>query len=178
MPKSFLPAVGLLLYSLFVFCRFAFFQPSRHYGDGFEYNYVVESFLRHGTPELRDADIASAQAKLASQSGIRYFPKSRAGFFKDAAGRYYCYHFWLYPLLAAPAKAVLAALHGDEFKAFGIVNSLLYIAMLWGVYLFTPREKRLPATALTLFSPMVPYIIWPHPEVFSAAFVTIAIVFT
>ncbi len=162
---------------MFVFCRFAFFEPPRPYGDGLEYNYVAESLFRHGTPEVLDADIAAAQAGLAAQSGIRDFPDPRTGLFKTGSGHRYSYHFWLYPLLATPAKAVLAALHGEEFKAFGIVNALLYIAMLWVVYLFSPKEKRLAATALSLFSPMVPYIVWPSPEAYSAALATIAIVF-
>lgn len=166
-----------MLYSIFVFCRFAFFEPPRPYGDGLEYNYVAESLLRHGTPEVLDADIEAAQAKLAAQSGIRDFPPPRTGLFMTDDGHRYSYHFWLYPLLATPAKAVLAALHGEAFKAFGIMNALLYIAMLWVVYLFSPNVKRLPATALALFSPTVPYIVWPHPETYSAALATIAIVF-
>ena len=178
MPRlSRLPAVALLLYSLFVFCHFAFVRPAKPYGDAFEYNYMAESLLRHGSPELRESDIAAAQEKLAAQSGIREFTNPRIGYFKGNDGKYYSYHFWLYSLLAAPAKAAIGALGGDELRAFGVTNALLYIAMLWVVFLRGPEGKKLLLTALMLFSPMVPYITWPHPEVFCAALVDMALVF-
>ena len=172
-----LPAACLLLYSLFVFCHFAFVIPAKPYGDAFEYDCMAESLLRHGSPELRDSDIAAAQEKLRTQSGIREFTNPRIGYFKGNDGKYYSYHFWLYSLLAAPAKAAIGAIGGDELRAFGVTNALLYIAMLWVVFLRGPEGKKLLLTALMLFSPMVPYITWPHPEVFCAALAAMALAF-
>lgn len=172
-----LPAAALLLYSLFVFWHFAFVPSVGLWGDALEYNYMAESLLRHLSPELRESDIASAQEKLAEQSGLRPAVNPRRGFFESNGGQYYSFHFWLYPLFCLPAKAATGALHGNELKAFGITNALLYIAMLWTVFLASPRGKKVLLTGLMLFSPMVPYIAWPHPEVFSASLVAMALVF-
>ena len=172
-----LPSTLLLLYSLFVFWHFAFVQSAELWGDALEYNYMAESLLRHLSPELRESDIASAQEKLAVQSGIHTAVNPRRGFFESEGGRYYSFHFWLYPLFCLPAKAAIGALHGNELKAFGVTNALLYIAMLWTVFLASPRGKKVLLTGLMLFSPMVPYIAWPHPEVFSASLAAMALAF-
>ena len=168
----------LIVYSIAVFVFIAFIKQPNRYGDGFEYIYMAESFIQHKTPELLDSDVLVAQAKLKEQNPHVYFPENvKSGYYKNNDKKWYCYHFWLYSLFVAPIQQVVHFFKGNELRAFGITNVLLYLLMLWVVFLNTSKEKRGLLTALMALSPLVPYVTWTHTEVFSASLLTIALVF-
>ena len=170
----------LVIWSVFVFGMFAFVMPPQRYGDGHEYIYMSESFIQHNTPAVYDTDIQISQTKMLNQNNIKdikQLPKARNGFLVSQDGNMYSYHFWLYPLVVSPVQSVLKAFHSNELRAFGITNALFYIAMLWVIFCFAPQKNRYLLLGLMAFSPLIPYIIWPHTEVFSATLVTMALVF-
>src|SRR5262249_50271174 len=47
--------------------HYATLEAVKH-GDGWEYAYQLESLSRHGTPELRDEDLAAANARFTPAS--------------------------------------------------------------------------------------------------------------
>ena len=168
---------ALVIWSVFVFCFFAFSMKPDRYGDGFEYIYMTESFIQHNTPDLQENDFLIAQEKLKTQNNFSWFNNARSGFYQAKNEKYYSYHFWLYSLVVSPVQQVISVFHGNELRAFGITNALFYIAMLWVVFLYSPQKYRILLTGLMAFSPLVPYITWTHTEVFSATLVTMALVF-
>lgn len=168
---------ALFIYSLSVFVFMAFITKPIIEGDGFEYVYMAESFVQHKTPDLQENDIKIAQKHLSEQNPhISIRPNAYSGYYEGNNGKYYCYHFWLYSLIVSPVQKILHALHLNELKSFVITNTFLYLLMLWFIYLYGREKKRLILTVLMAASPLIPYIIWPHTEVFSAALVTVALV--
>lgn len=170
--------IALIVYSIFVFGLFAFVKKPDIWGDGFEYTYMTESFVQHKSPEQTVSDIAITQEKIKSQNPHINLRPERSGFYENNSGdKWYSYHFWLYPLIVAPVQQVTEFFHGNFLRAFSITNALLYLTMLWGIYLLSASDKKNLLVLLMAMSPLVPYIIWPHPEVFSASLLAMALVF-
>src|SRR5579864_3056575 len=94
-------------------------------GDGLEYYSMLESLFRHATPEQRLADAEHVRA-IVGAHGVRV-AEPHDGFFVNDAGRWYSYHFWLYPLACVPVKAVLHTLGADEFYALAWTNAALFV---------------------------------------------------
>ena len=146
-------------------------------GDGYEYIYMTEAFIQHDTPDLQQSAVEIAQEKMKKQNNLSNFPRVDVGFFVSEDGKYYSWHFWLYPMFVAPVQQFLHVFHGNELRAFGITNALLYIAMLWVIFCFAPQKSRYLLTGLMALSPLIQCIEWPHTEVFSATLLTMALVF-
>jgi hypothetical protein len=147
-------------------------------GDAGEYLLMTESLFRHGTPEVRAADVQSLarqdeRANLGLGYGIAFL-----GYFDDARGRWYCYHFWAYPLLGLPARVLLAAIPAGGLHALPLTNALLLLLALHRVLFATPFEarRRLGLFLLLLASPLVWFVRWPHAEVMTAACVVLSLV--
>ena len=103
-------------------------REARLAGDGVEYHSMLESFWNHGTPEQRPGDIATLTPLLARHGyGVGDL---HGGFFVTQGGQWYSYHFWIYPLLAVPAKAVLHLIGADEFYALAWTNASLLVATI------------------------------------------------
>src|SRR5512143_2955590 len=83
-------------------------------GDGVEYYSMLESLFRHAWPDQRPGDVEHLRHVLGAHGYT--FEHPHDGFFVAPDGRWYSYHFWLYPLACVPAKAVLHALGADEFQ--------------------------------------------------------------
>src|SRR5205814_7644726 len=112
--------------------------PARHAGDGVQYFLMLESLANRGSPALAEADAAHVcriyRSELHSDTPDACdFPPF--GYFHDAHGAWYSYHFWFYPLLAVLPRLLLRAVGLPEGKAFLTVNVL----MLWGSVLFVAR---------------------------------------
>lgn len=170
--------IALIVYSVFVFGLFAFVKKTDMLGDGYEYTYMTESFIQHKSPEQLDTDVAIAQEKLKIQNPHVNLRPEHNGFYESNAGnKWYSYHFWLYPLVVSPIQQVIELFHGNPLRAFGITNALLYLTMLWCVYLLSASDKKVWLTLLMAMSPLISYIIWTSPEVFSASLLAMALVF-
>ena len=169
-------AAAFALGSVALLAYFAVIPPVR-YGDGWEYTYHLESLYRHGSPELRDDDLAAANT-LYPPEGIDRPPVPANGYYEAKDGRWYGYHFWAYALSAVPAKAVLHALGGNELAAFQLTNAAWFLLAV-GVALFTsnaPRPKRLALAGLACLGPAVWYIHYTGAETYSWSLAVMAVV--
>ena len=170
--------VALALAVLGVLVALAALLPPRPFGDATEYLLMAESWAAHGSPELRPADV-DALRRRAAASGAAVDPDDALGnYFEGRDGRFYCYHFWFYPLLTMPARLALQATGGDVLKAGPLTNAVLLGAAIGAVLLFAPVAPlaRRAGAALLLFSPVLGFLLWPHPEVLSFSMATLALV--
>lgn len=138
-------------------------------GDAGEYLTMAQSWTNHASPDARAEDFAGV-GKIAQGNGFLN-PKPRTGFFQSLRdGRFYCWHFWLYPLVAAPLKIALRAAGGNEFLAFSLLNALLFFSALAAAFRLGAPEKtphRLALFTLCAATPILWYLRWPTPEVFT-----------
>jgi hypothetical protein len=156
----------------------ALLLPLRPHGDAGEYLLMLESWDRHRSPDLRPQDRDALRALLAGEGLAidegRVLPNYHGG--RD--GRLYCYHFWGYSLAGVPARRALEALGRSPLRALPLTNAvLLGLALAATALLPWDRSRRLLLGGLLLFSPALAFLMWPHPEVFSFALVSIALVF-
>ena len=165
------PARGLLAaYALACigFLYFVAFEHPIHRGDGFEYLLVVEAFANHGSPNLHAADLAELQIELP-RNGLPSHPHMDMNFYEARGGLRLGWHFWLYPMLAAPFHKGLEFIAANPLAALQCLNAFsLCVAV--GIALFTrgpPLGERLPFLGLALVSPVWWFLFWPHPEVFT-----------
>lgn len=135
-------------------------------GDGVEYFSMLESFWNHGTPDQRPDDVTALRLLLAPHGYAVDRPHD--GFFATPSGDWYSYHFWIYPLLAVPAKAALHLVRADEFYALACTNAALVVATIaWALRgRAAPSSQRITLIALATVGPVLWYIQWPHGEVF------------
>ncbi len=152
--------------------------PPRVVGDGAEYLVVAEAWSRHATPDLRPGD-REAVRQLLDVEGLPGGERLRevpevAG--RD--GRAYGIHFWGYSLATLPVRWVLGWLDVGALRAPQVTNALLLVAA-FGLALYrspAPDGARHTLAALTVLSPALWFVMWPHPEVFSFALTTAALV--
>jgi len=155
----------------------ALMLPIRPQGDAGEYLLMLESLYLHGSPEWRPGDVESLRGLLArdrlSIDESRVLPNYQ----KAASGTFYCYHFWGYPLAGLPARALLQTIGLSPLRALPLTNALLFGLALVVVVGLLPwaRVRPLWLVGLLAFSPALAFVMWPHPEVFSFAFVTLAL---
>jgi hypothetical protein len=145
-------------------------------GDAGEYLLTTESLFRHLTPDLRPGDVTSV-ARLDRRLGLGLnYGAGFLGYFDDAAGRWYCYHFWAYPLLGLPARLLLAPLNG--LRALPLTNAALLLLALHRVLFRAPFRAgvRLALFLLLLASPLLWFVRWPHAEVLIASCATLSLV--
>jgi hypothetical protein len=170
--------IALALAVLATLVGLAAFLPPRPFGDAPEYLLMAESLVAHGSPEVRPGD-ADALRRRAAASRVAVDPDDALGnYFEGRDGRFYCYHFWFYPALTMPARLALQAAGGDVLKAGPLTNAVLLAAAIGAVLLATPAPPlaRRAAAALLLSSPVLGFLLWPHPEVLSFSMATLALV--
>ena len=151
--------------------------PLRPHGDSGEYLLMLESWHRHGSPELQPQDRESLRVLLARE-GLsidegRVVPNYHAG--RDE--RLYGYHFWGYSLAGVPARRLLESRGLSPLRALPVTNALLFgLALVAVAFLPWTGARRLALGGLLLLSPALGFLMWPHPEVFTFALVTLALV--
>jgi hypothetical protein len=152
--------------------------PPRVIGDGAEYLLVAEAWSRHATPDLRPGDHEAVRQLLDAEGlpggeRLREVPEV-AG--RD--GRTYGIHFWGYSLATLPVRWALRWLEVGALRAPQVTNALM-LAAAFGLALYgspAPDGARHTLAALTVLSPALWFVLWPHPEVFSFALTTAALV--
>ena len=152
--------------------------PPRPFGDAPEYLLMAESWAAHGSPELRPGDV-DALRRHAAAAGVAVDPDDALGnYFEGRDGRFYCYHFAFYPLITLPARGALGAVGANVLKAGPLTNAVALGCALAAVLLLAPAGAwaRRAAAALLLSSPVLGFLLWPHPEVLSFAMATLALV--
>jgi hypothetical protein len=154
----------------------------RLHGDGLEYILQTQAISLHGQlsidcDALRDYWNATnpygvtltatrdpqAQLSESAQAGGGW-----GGLYPDRFGEYRYYHFWAYSLAVAPLYTVLHCLVGApfEYQAFRLMNGLLLLVPFIAAWCRKPCWTLTVIFVLSLFSPLVPYTDWQHPEIF------------
>jgi hypothetical protein len=168
------------------------FRQAAWFGDGREYLLYARAFAAHLSPDIREDDVDRAASIMrhgdpvlerdfrAMGTGRPLGSTARvdtAGFVRAADGRLYTWHFWLYPALVSPFLALTELLRVPPLAAFLLCNwalvliTLGYVAFRWGGM---PSQKHLLAS-LFLLTGTTYYVWWPHPEVFTASLVLLAL---
>lgn len=161
---------------LFAFHRVASESPLFE-GDAGEYLLMTTSVALHGTPDLRSGDLERFNRERIDQSLPITDPQY--GYVRSKAnGRTYSYHFWAYSALAAPMWIALDMVGITPLKAHSILNLVLFFWALGLIltYADMPPMKRATAAILLCFSPLLWYVRWPSPELYSASLVIMGIV--
>jgi len=169
-------SVPLLIYalsSLLLLAIWAELVAPLRVGDSDEYLLMVQAWSAHGSPDIRAADI-EAHRRLLERNGDPGRAAEDAGFFlRDALtiddGRSLLGHFWLYSLLAVPLWRLLRLTGGNEMAVLQTMN-MLWFSLAAGLVLFNGRARhgdRLWLLGLAGIGPVIWYIHWPHPEVFT-----------
>lgn len=148
---------------------FALLVPAKMYGDGGYYYATLISLATDGWPAMSES---SRQLILSAFNLDVYKALSSQG----VDGNYYSWHFWFYSLINIPAYYFLSLFGIDTFKSFQLTNSILTIATVYylaGQSRFTHFTKAF-VVLMYLLVVSIPYILWTHPEVFSASLLLIA----
>jgi hypothetical protein len=140
-------------------------------GDAVEYIVTTEAWLDHASPEIRSADVESMRRRHAD--GL----ETPIETIKSVDGSTYTVHFWLYPLLCVPAKALLRLFHANELRAFALTNAVAFAVatcVAWSSGNAVAWRRRAFAV-LAAVAPGFWYIRWSSPETFSWACVVVAL---
>ena len=170
----------LLSLSMIVYCAVAI-SPIR-VGDAHEYLLLVQAWSAHGSPDIRPGDIDSCIKLLHRNDQGQQGQRLREHYLRDSfttdTGKIYYGHFWFYSLLAVPAWILLRFTGGNEMAALQMMNAVFF-CLAAGFVLFHGRERRrerLLLLALSAIGPVIWYVRWPHPEVFTWSAALIAVV--
>lgn len=170
---------GLLLaFALLVLRPVCRERPQAH-GDSGEYFLTAESWMNHASPLLHGEDVVSLGQQAREHRLRGTFGRLLGAYLGAPDGTVLGIHSWVYSLAALPAKAVLRLLGQNEFKAPQITNGLFLLGGLSHILFlsrFTPLARGILGTSF-LFSPALPFVLWPHPEIFTYALVASALVF-
>lgn len=153
---------------------FLLWVPLQLAGDGVEYISVSEAWRNHGSPDIRAGDLLW----LEQGFGVDLGAVARLGIDDPHGGGQHGYHFWLYPLLVVPAAALLELSGANWLRAFQATNVALFAAAI-GFAAFAQRaasRRRWVLIGLAAVGPVLWYLRWPHPEVFSWACALVSLV--
>ena len=174
------PPLEILLFALVALLalRLAMRERPTAHADSAEYLLTAESLFNHGSPNLHPADLSSF-GRIASHFPLEGdYGRPLRQYLPAPDRRLYAIHFWAYPAAVLPAKLLLRLTGGNEFKAFQLTNVLFALGALAHVLFFSDlsaTSRRLLA-ALLAASPFLPFLLWPHPEVVTAALTTSSLV--
>jgi hypothetical protein len=145
----------------------------RRTGDAHQYIAMALQLSRLRPPSLSLAESSDYRTWLESQPAEYGFPDGSRAVRQPALirdGRQEFSHFWLYPLLVAPATAVASAADAHPLIAFTITN-----ASLLGVALWTTVRAFGPIAALSVIaSPIVWFVGRAQVEIFTVALLCLA----
>jgi hypothetical protein len=172
--------LAFILVGLLGLFAIIFLHPPR-YGDGFEYLGMTISVAQHGTPELRDVDIAERRALVNQYSNPEWnlpINYDHAGYFTAKNGNEYSYHFWIYSVVCSPFFIILKTLRIDPINVFLAVNIILILFLFWWIIYRAclTTKRRIWLIIFSLVSPIWLYLPWSHPEVFIYVFLLIGLI--
>ncbi len=169
--KLFPLALTLLLAGL-IFGAFLASPAPEPAGDIAEYFGVTESVINHGGVNLTAQD----QSALSTSLHPEYFT-SPGYYIAGANGNRYPVHFVAYSLLLVPVRLLLQQFHIPEFHLFSLLNTLVFFSAITFILLrfvhLTYRQTAL--ILLTLTSPLIFFLWWPGPDIFSLSLLFIAL---
>ena len=148
--------------------------PPRRTGDAHQYIAMALQLAHFNPPSLSSVEERAYQVWLETQPAELGFPAGASAVRQPTLirdGRQEFSHFWLYPLLTAPAAAMTSALHLHPLIAFTVTNA----AFLGAALLAAARAFGPVAAFALLASPLVWFIGRAQVEVFTVALFCLAI---
>lgn len=145
----------------------------RRSGDAHQYIAMAMQLSQGLPPSLSPAESTAYRAWLEAHPAESGFPDGARAVRQPALirdDRQEFSHFWLYPLLAAPATAVAGAVGAHPLAAFTVTNASLLGIALWAV----TRTFGSFAALLVIASPVVWFIGRAQVEVFTVALLCLA----
>ena len=145
----------------------------RRTGDAHQYIAMALQLSRLRPPSLSPTESSEYRAWLESQPPEYGFPDGSRAVRQPALirdGRQEFSHFWLYPLIVAPATAVASAADLHPLAAFTITNASLLGMALW----MTVRTFGPIAALLVIASPIIWFIARAQVEIFTVALLCLA----
>jgi hypothetical protein len=158
------------------------------HGDGREYILQTQAIVFDGTLkidtdarrdywnesnpygiELGDVRPPAKHLTEATQAGGGF-----GGLYPDRFGQYRYYHFWTYSAVVAPVYVLFHHIDRSgslEYFSFRFVNVCLLLVFFLMAFREGPHWPTIVILALLLFSPLIPYCDWQHPELFCMTFV-------
>lgn len=180
----------ILLFALLAFVLLSFCLKTKPWrcGDGHEYSLITKAFLNHLSPDVRIEDIDSRELEI-HLNPCKYYHSSifndiknsiikgfnTTDFYKTSSGKYYGYHFWLYPLYVASIEALIKLFSENPLQSFQIANASLFliVAAYCLFALHNTSIKKFAAISTFLLGGSLFYLKWTHPEVFITSFLFI-----
>lgn len=173
------------LLAMLLLCMLAV-APVHMEGDVAEYASMTVALARHGTPEIRLADMHATAQWLPSTRGametlehnLHAGQKLTDGFYLGNDGKEYALHFWAYSALAALPYSVLPALGAPPGKCWQVVNAAALFVLGMAMFrLFGNAWRALGGMALYLLCGGVLYWHWSSPECLSAALLLAGLIY-
>lgn len=161
------------------------------HGDGREYILQTQSLLFDGSLLIRpDAvreywnrtnpygdKLTKTRPPANSLSESTQAGGGFGGLYPDRFGNYRYYHFWLYSAVVAPVYLLFHLFDSSgslEYFAFRFVNVCLLSMFFILAWRQKPSWTVLGILAVLLFSPLIPYCDWQHPEILCLTLVFLA----
>ncbi|QQZ62143.1 hypothetical protein JI735_05730 [Paenibacillus sonchi] len=162
----------LVLFSLFSFVLIfiALSHPPTITGDGREYLGMTISFKNHLSFELTQADIHERNV-IEQMNNIKFPDGSEyIGYYESLKGKFFSYHFWMYSLVNVIPFYILSVLKLNVLNSFQVTNTILFLLLTFKIIksgIFKTKSVKFFVLTISLFSPIVLYLNWSNPEVYS-----------
>jgi hypothetical protein len=188
-----LQTIVFILLVIVLSCMVLLLKP-QIVGDASEYIMMQQSLMNHGSPDFRETDVDSFYQLIKKTTthtgfldhwfrddllkGIAARNVVAGGCVVGVDGARYSYHFFAYSLLSIPFRVLSDLLGIDPVYSFGILHALL-LGLAAGMILRCRRlsfAERFWIAAGFILTCAVFYFNWIHTELFSATFLTMAIV--
>lgn len=166
--------VGLILVGTsLLFAAIFIFEP-KNYGDGSEYNLMLQS-LRSDfrlNLESKDSEFLEKEAQKYNYSPEIFDENhSHSGYFTGLDLKNYSYHFWLYSLINIPSRILLEVLDQNIFRAFQVTNVILFLILSYFIFKNSEYPNRHLKFTLLILNTSIWFTHWNHPEYFSFALI-------
>ncbi len=134
---------------------------------------MTHGWINHWSPDLRPGDSNTAEPILQAMGYTDHVPGS--GYFGTDNGRQFSSHFWLYSLSMVPATLFMRLINGNEFAAFQVTNVLFFTVAIAVALRYGDDRNRFVFLGLSVLSPVLWYLRWPGPEVYTWSLVLMSL---
>ncbi len=166
-------------------------------GDALEYMLMTEAIYNHGAPDIRFSDYLTFKALYSKtekwetnpagmfydQAG-QYLAKkdvetfeSFSGFFADKNSEIYSCHFFIYSFINVPMRFVCEWVNFNPYLIHPYTNVLLILitCLLFFKYSYLGEQETSVFVLLFFYSTNYWYLLWQHPEIFTACLATLGL---
>lgn len=141
-------------------------------GDIAEYYGITESVLRHGSVNLSAED-----ERILSQTLHPEYFANPGYYIAGTNGNRYPVHFVAYSFVLVPVRLLLRQFNISEFHLFSLANTLLFFGAITFILLRLVHvpSRQTVLILLTLTSPLIFFLWWPGPDIFSLSLLLVAL---